>query len=274
MSVNAILKKAGLWTDGFNLDFWKQGGLIVRGLKQHDMVYNQHASAKFPVGTRLQLGDRTFYYAKAGEALVAGGLVQSAAKGGATTLQTYCAVSTAGTVGGKTVTVTIASDTLTANQFKDGFLITDAGSAVQGGGQCYKIKSHPAGSGNVTFTLYDKQVVAISTNAKVSLVANKYRGVIRAPATTATGIPVGVPLIAVTSAYYFWLQTWGICPVRGPEADIAAGHPVVVGLTKDTCKAQPATAEDECVIGDCVVPLDYTGAKAQDWAVIDLKLAP
>jgi len=269
--INSLIQKAGLWTpDGVNLEFFRDGGLRLFGNRRHDALYNVHSTAKWPVGTRWQLGDRTFYFALANGDLPAGNLTQTAANGGATTAQQDCTVASSGTAGGRTVTVTIKTDTLVANQFRNGLLVVSDGSAAQGVGQSFRIKSHPAGSGNVVFTLYDKIPVIInSTGGKVTIMANKYYKVIPAPATTASGAPAGVPLVKIPDGYYGWIQTWGPCGVLSSNAAITVGKPAVVALVTGAVKIQPGTAEDECVVGDVLMAGDAT-----DHVLIDLKLAP
>ncbi len=268
--INSLIQKAGLWTpDGINLEFFKDGGLRLFGNRRHDALYNIHTTAKWPIGTRWQLGDRTFFFCLANGDLPAGNLTQTAANGGATTVQQDCTIATAGAVGARVVTITIKTDTLVANQFRNGLLIVSDGSAAQGVGQSFRIQSHPAGAGNVVFTLYDKIPVIInSTGGKATIMANKYYKLIPAPATTATGAPAGVPIVKISDTYYGWLQTWGPCGVLSSSGAITVGHGSVVALGTGAVKNQETTAEDECLVGDILVSGDTT-----DHVLIDLKLA-
>lgn len=182
-------------------------------------IYEKSATQKAPLGARLALEDgnggsiRVFRYAKAGgTALIAGKLYASAANGGATTIQknmTVTAIAYPGSIG---VGLTAVTDAITANQFADGFFTVYDGNASQGVGQCYQVRSNTAASAGSTFAieLYEPLIVQVHTSAKGSLVKHPYDSVIVWP-TTATGMPVGVPLIAVTGSYYCWLQTWGPC---------------------------------------------------------------
>ncbi len=270
--INSLIQKAGLWTpDGVNLEFFRNGGIRLFGNRRHDAIYNIHTTAKWPIGTRWQLGDRTFYFGLANGDLPAGNLVQTAALGGATTVQRDCTVALAGAVGARVVTITIKTDTLVANQFRNGLLIVSDGSPAQGVGQSFRIKSHPAGADDVIFTLYDKIPVIInSTGGKVTIMANKYYKLIAAPATTASGAPAGVPLVKVLDTYYGWFQTWGPCGVLSSSATITIGHGAVVALSTGAVKNQVGTAEDECLVGDILLAGDTSSA---DHVLIDLKLA-
>lgn len=176
-------------------------------------IYEQSATALHKIGSRLVLGDRVFRYALAGaSALIAGQLCESAAFGGSSaTIQRDLVVATTGAVGSRTVVVTLATDAATLDQYADGYLTVYDGTVATGLGQCYKIKGNSVGTagGNCTITLYDDIVVIITAGtAKVTLNTNPYKNVLISAATP-VGFPVGVPLIAVTAAYYCWLQTWG-----------------------------------------------------------------
>lgn len=195
-------------------------------------IYEESSTQHAPLGARLAFDDgRVFRYASNGTvALAAGELCQQAVNGGHTTQQTGLTVSTAGTAGGNTITVTTSTDTVSAGDFAGGYLVA-IGTAANGGGQYYRIKHNSACSagGNSTLTLYDNIVKTISTSATASLVANPYFGVIEY-ASTATGMPVGVPLLAVTAStssirYFFWLQTWGPCAMysNGSSAFVSDG---------------------------------------------------
>ena len=198
-------------------------------------IYQESISAKFPIGTKMDTGDRIFRYTKNGAATgVAGKLYESAAKGGAVlgTLEGI-AVAANSPAGGSTITVTLpnngATDSVVVNQFKDGYITIATGTAVADGrGQTFKIASHPAAArnANCVITIYDTLPVEIDeSEVTASITANVYDGVIISPAGAMTGTPAGVPLIAVTAAYYAWFQTGGPCGVL-LENDTTAGAPL------------------------------------------------
>jgi hypothetical protein len=179
-------------------------------------IYEESETQNYRLGTRLPLGDRVFHYASAGAALDQGYLLESAALGGATTTaQIDLTIATAAVAGDSTLTVTSKTTAQAANLFAEGYVSIVSGTNAQGSGVAYRIKSHPAigAAGNVVLTLYDEIAKAITVDCKASLCANLWRAVKQTAVTTAVGMPVGVPLIDVTSAYYFWCQTWGPCSV-------------------------------------------------------------
>ena len=187
-------------------------------------IYAENVTQQLPLGTRLVLGDRVFRYASAGAALDQGYLLESAALGGATTTaQIDLTIVTALVAGDTTVNVTTKTTAQAKNLFAEGYLSIVSDTNTNGAGVAYKIKSHPAADvgGNCLITLYDPIVKAVTTGCAASLHANMYKSVKQTAASTAVGMPIGVSLIDVTSAYYFWAQTWG-------PAAVLTGSSVVV----------------------------------------------
>ena len=88
-------------------------------------------------------------------------------------------------------------------------------------GEQYRIKANTAAvSNSVTFTLYDPIVTAVAATDDYILTPGPYNGVITA--TVGGGAydrVVGINPIAVTSGYYFWLQTKGIAFALNDAAD-------------------------------------------------------
>lgn len=233
-------------------------------------IYEESSTAKHKMGDRLQLGDRTFHYALAGEAHSAGFLQEQAAFGGAgTTLQNTQAVAVAAPIGSTKIYTTALSTAQSAAVFDDGYMgIWDATTA----GMCYlyRIKTNIAlaTTGTTSYVeLYDGVHIALTTSDQVSLIANPYKSLVVA-AATAVGRAMGVPPISVTSAYYYWLQTWGPCAVH-PEAALDLDEGVVRSdATAGTvCKQSAATAGQ--YIGSCL----HIGT-ASECSIVFLELAP
>lgn len=178
------------------------------------------ATPLFELGARGYTRDgRVFRYVLSGtSALVAGEVIQSPATiAGHLTLTVNTTSGTA--IGATTISLTCGS-TVAVGFYNQGHLIVASGA---GQGLTYQINNHPAVSTGATgaFKLYDEDglAVAITTTSTVSLIANKYSGVIQAPVTTATGVVVGVATYAIAATQYGWLQTWGIAAVRGGDTN-------------------------------------------------------
>ena len=181
-------------------------------------IYEESSTQKGRLGTRLRVGDRTFYYARlstsancsGGDVLCAPQVVASHQSGIVT-----CA---AATTGATTVTIT-AGTAFTVNQYAEGYISVATG---VGKGQMYRIKSHPviATAATGVVTLYDSTPATVAAGA-VSFTPCLFNLV--QVGSAALDIPVGVTPMAVTSGNYFWLQTWGPAAPRHVGASVAAG---------------------------------------------------
>jgi hypothetical protein len=109
----------------------------------------------------------------------------------------------------------------------------------------YKIKSCGAGTTatDTDLTLYDPITFSLATASEATVLYNPYYAVVQC--TAATDDVVGVPPIAVPASNYFWLQTWGICPVY------QIGTPVV-GTTAFLGYDASATAAGVTGVADTV----------------------
>ena len=204
-------------------------------------IYEESSTAKCAIGSRIQLGNRVFYYALNGAtALASGKLVQSQA------IDTYdedIVLPTSTVAGVKSITLTnhASASAKVADQFAGGLLVVGAGAT--GIGDSYRIKSNTAAAAgaSMTVTLYDETVRAYTagTHTFCIVVCSQYKTVVDA----GTGMLAGVPLIAVTAGYYFWAQTWGPCGVVSGGA-ITKGKDVLANgdgtvIVDDAATAKP-----------------------------------
>lgn len=233
-------------------------------------IYDISAVKNFPLGTRYQKNGRTYHYARAGAvALVAGDLLQSALYGGSVGTYQHDLTPSATAVGSKTVSVTTVTDTLTKDLFADGLFAVTDGDAAAAMGSLYDIESHPAGAaGAIVFTLKETLKVAITTSSRITLLKNIYDGALQAPVTTATGLIIGVAPVAVTAAYYFWCQTWGVANVLVKTA-LTAGTSVI----RDVAAAGSAGVFDGAKVTE---PIGITGwvTDTTDSGLVFLTLNP
>ncbi len=267
-----ILRQVGVETDGIDFEFFNGGGFFTDGRKRADKLTKAYSTAKWKIGTRYQNGPRVFRFGLSGAGTLAAGKLCSSPQYGGNIAAAIHNVVAAGTLGEKTITLTIpntSSADVVANQYTGGFVYTVSGTGL---GQCYQIKSHPAAILNTTcvFTLYDTVRVTLASTPKGGAITSPYYKVITAPASTAVGIPVGVPLVALTTGKYGWFQTWGpcVCLITG---NVAIGDPVLVGLSAGAAIAQEAGASslDEPQVG--LSPLAYTTGQ---YGLINLTIAP
>ena len=184
--------------------------------------FSESATKLFPLGSKLEYGDRKFRYAQIDSAVTSAGL----------TLENKLAIANhrdlevaAASAGAKSITVTLGGGTEAAvDYYNEGYIhINDAA----GQGQLLKIKDHPQADSEATLvlTLYDPLKTAITTSSKADLIASNYKS-INTAATTPVGVIVGVSTIAMTANYYGWVQTSGPCSVLTSGA-VVLGHAAV-----------------------------------------------
>ncbi len=149
---------------------------------------------------------RKFRYVQNGAvALTTGHLLQEAAED---TNYRSMVVQAAVAIGDFMIPVTLGGTAVTANQFEEGDLVVESSTGI---GQVFKIVRHDvqtSTTGTCKFYVDRPVAIALTTSSQVSVRKNAYDGVIDFP-TTPTGAPVGIALIAMTIAYYGWIQSGG-----------------------------------------------------------------
>jgi len=221
--------------------------------------YAESSTQLFPLGSRLDWGDRAFVYVQMDGAVTAGKLIQQTASIVANHSQ--CTATAAVAAGAYEISIETQGDTdLTADLYADGYLIVndDAGQ-----GQSFKIRSHPAhdhtADASVVISVYEPVVTALATSSELTLTKNPWKDVIVAPAAE-TGAVIGATNIDMTDDYYGWLQ------VRGPKA-MLAGETLVLGhqlmrSDADAGAVMPNNSDDLCqmigtVMASTVVDTEY-----------------
>lgn len=230
------------------------------------------ATAKHRIGTRMVTRDgRVFRYALNGAVdLVAGNCIQGPAIVALHLANTPPNVA----IGATSFTYTPGATLGTANQYADGWLQVDT---TPGNGQTYGIDSHLAFALSTAFTLNLKtddpiRVALTAAGSKVGLIANKYRGVIQMPVTTATGLLVGVAPCVITAAQFGWLQTWGVY-----AGVLIAGTPALGAIVMTpggtAGAAEIIVAAGTLIVAQIVGNMVQVGVNLKNNAV-DLKIAP
>ena len=234
-------------------------------------MFTSSATQQHPLGTRGCTPDgRVYRYCKAGAVdLIAASIVQSPASvAGGLTRPVNTTTPTG--IGQSSINITCASS-IAANFYQEGYLVIATGS---GKGYAYSINNHAAVSTGATgvFNLYaeDALVVAITTTSTVSLIQNKYSGVVILPASTATGVVVGVAAYVITAAQYGWIQTWGPAAVTG--ADTTAIGAWVYGPATACGEASGITAAT-LLTGQVIGHLMQANV-AQQVICVDLTISP
>ena len=102
-------------------------------------------------------------------------------------------------------------------------------------GYKYRIKSHPqpevnpAVAGTIKLVLHDKLEAALNSEASIAIIGHPYKNLAIANNGT-DDLVAGIPIRAMTAAYYGWTQTWGWanCFLDESAGTIAAGTVAVL----------------------------------------------
>lgn len=195
--------------------------LLTIGIASRDL-FDDSSTAEHGIGQSGRTKDgRLFRYVKAGAtALVVGNALQSKVED-----TDHDNIICRATAAGSTellITAGSGNGALDANEYAEGYAVIDT---TPGLGYCYRIAGHAAVSasanGTINLVPEDAIEVALTSDSRVTLVANPYKDVIQSPVTTQSGTPVGGAVYPTTAAYFGWIQS------GGPGAALIDGTPAV-----------------------------------------------
>jgi len=266
----------------------------------YEQAFSTSVTKMAPLGTRGTLPDgRVFRAARAGATdLRPGNPVVAVAPGQFSMLNTsQNAQFPAGTTQDTNAVVLTLGGSwdgtsvgVTANDYADGWLLV--GSTVGSGTnniQMLRIKSHTAQGGGTSHTggtsalkvtLEDGEHPKwdITSSAGAALVKNPYAALAITAATAAnTNIVMGVPPVAVTALYYFWLQTWGDAPVRMSDAAssaLAPGSYVCNSITAATTGCCIKNSSNYAGAGQQEIGIIRSLSTTGGYAVVHLQISP
>lgn len=191
-------------------------------------IYAESSTQNAPLGASLEFDDgRKFRYTKSAGAITIGNACSSDYSDGL--LAELDSTTTVSATAGNdyfSLTGSGSQFSTTASFYAGGYIVFTDGA---GAGQCFRIKSHStASSDKITFHLYDALVTAPVTATGVMIVGNPYGAVLTADGTgsgaTTDSWVVGSNPIAITSGYYFWMQTRGIGALQFDAGTTAIPH--------------------------------------------------
>ena len=214
-------------------------------------IYEVSSTQKAPLGFRIVVGDRTFFYCENAATEIAAGKVVSTAAPQSNHSNMLCTGYTAA-VGSYIVRPTLGGTALTQNEYAEGYLVVND---AAGEGHTYRIKSNKeqtTTTGVGYIELYDPIALKLTALSQVTLLKNKYKDVVIFTASSQVGVAIGVTPVVLTASYYGWLQTWGPCSVLCGTDGITAYTPVVPCAKVDGAVEDfDANGSLEQVIGFC-----------------------
>lgn len=190
---------------------------------------------------------------QSGTSLVAGNLLQESIED---TQFENMAIGTAGVVGDKFLQVTNGTTTVTAQHYRGGSIsVYTAGTIAIGDEYTIMDVTGTLTTGGAMNVWLDRPLrTAATTATKVNMKRNLYSGVIQFPATTPTGVPVGVAIyaatVSTTADVNVWIQTKGAASVLSDGSVFAVGS--AVGTPSGTAGAITvyAAATTKTLVGD------------------------
>lgn len=259
-------------------------GILTSVLLTQRNIIEEHTAQQHPLGCRGYTRDgRSFRYAKAGAAITKGRLCTAAAVNASFSDDQQ--FTTAFTTGETKVGVYWATSANASEGYYDeGYMfINDDHASTDREGMILQIK-HIGGStksiSKSTVTFMDNAGLStkVSTYSQCGFVKNMYDSIVMAPVSIAAP-PVGIALRNIASGKYFWIQTWGVAPIKC-AGTVRAGHVLIqdlgtnTGFVKALVTETAAASEIDLshmqpVVGNCI----EVGATTET-GLIDLHIAP
>ena len=240
--------------------YLESDGIVIR-----QGIYQESATQNTDLGHFIDLEDgRRFRYCKADGAITKAHMCQSAIVDSNHVDQVQTDYTLA--IGDKEDISVVLSGAITKNDYAEGWLIVND---ATGEGELYKIRKNSAAYAPCVISLYDAIRVATAVTSYITIVQSKYRDVVVVPhSAQPSGVPVGVPLITVTTGgYFFWAQTRGYCPMH-IETAITVGIPVQTADTTTDGSGEVAATATDAIYGMAL----YSSAGDLDYCIVDLHL--
>ena len=240
------------------------------------------AVKKFPVGTVMRLGGRTYVYSHAGGTVNPEVGAYKNKKSNTNAVAPVQATG-AGVEGSYTVTVTIdthigvlATGVLSENELTGGYIVIGNGTSQHP--QFRMIMSHPAlttTGGSLTLTLdspLESDVTAATTN--IELWENPYSYLLADNSGGDYVTFVGVSTVVAASGEYFWLQTWGPCWITsdGNTCDSVRDRTIVFVGNGSVLSSNDVTVESGLQIAG--VALDTSSSGSSNGPLVMLQISP
>lgn len=190
-------------------------------------IYEISSTKKYKLGTRLQRGDKTYRYVKAGESITD---TQHCVYGAYCQAINYCAVQANKAATATSITVTVAATdgiggdgAFTEDVLENGHIVIFTASGEYLNFTTTGNPAKAAGAGTLTIELDGELPIAITTSDVVEGIVTPYLDV-KDGNSGGFRMWVGLPMrLLTTTNPYGWVQTWGPCWIS-PQTAVSAGH--------------------------------------------------
>jgi hypothetical protein len=226
---------------GFTNNSATAGIGVINGVAQS--IYTESSTQKAPLGQKLEFDDgRVFRYTKSGASIAIGLVCANDYSDGLLAETDNFSIDSDVAAGDTSFSLTGGGSEFatSANAYAGSYIVFSDGG---GAGEYYRIKGHGAASSDkITFELFDKLGTAPTATTDIIIVGSPYGNTLTADGTSIAvdgdNWAIGVSPIAVTSGYYFWMQTRGVCSVKADYGTSAAslflmGDQLVVSTSHD-----------------------------------------
>jgi hypothetical protein len=212
---------------GFTVNSKTAGIGVINGVAQG--IYEESSTQKAPLGQKLEFDDgRIFRYTKSAAAIGIALVCGNDYSDGLLAETDDFSIDSTVAAGDTSFSLTGGGSEFatSANAYAGSYIVFSDGG---GAGEYYRIKGHGAASSDkITFELFDKLGTAPTATTDIIIVGSPYGAVITADGTSVgadtDSWAVGIAPIAVSSGYYFWMQTRGVCAAKLDAGETAAPH--------------------------------------------------
>lgn len=270
-----MAKRTGFKWNAFTgaLELYANGKLVNLYMGDPTAIYTASSTQAYDLGTRLQVDNRVFRYAKAGTSGVNAGW---GAFFEITQTMAYEAIHVAATAGD--TTVTIVQPSIGENDWAGGYIILGHNSAATE--QNRRIVSNTASDGattHVVVTLDGPLHVSLSTSEGVEIIPDIYSNLQTKGSQEYCGV-AGVPAVTTTTGNYFWVQTWGPCWITpggsGTPGSTACERTVYFqgdgAIVGDVGFADPTTEPERRQVAGFIIQKDSTGAGGPPFVMLQV----
>lgn len=243
---------------------------MPHGIPSELNFYTIDTVQRYPLGTKLEIGDNTFRYVEFGGTTKAGDLMAGEPPDAAhDDLDPTGTGTGAGVAVGDKIISIATSITLVVNEYAGGYMVIEADTGV---GYAYLIEANEvaAGAANALFRIKLGLAVALNATSDVKLIKSRFKEVLIIP-TSIDAIPVGVSVGVGADGSFGWMATkgpWSVLTLDGVtigehvRASGATTAGAVVALDRD------GTAEDEAEVG---LVMDVGATTEQSLIALDLE---